>query len=90
MIYKVKLTKIQSDHNNIRSNEIIGVTSFLPKMGERFLMLSEALDKSQGANARYIETSPITNIFKVSDNIMTLHTTYSIYELEILEATDNG
>ena len=90
MIYKVKLTKIQSDHNNIRSNEIIGVTSFLPKMGERFQMLSEALDKSHGANTRHVETSPITNIFGINSKTLTLHTTYSIYEFEILEATDNG
>ena len=90
MIYKVKLAKIQSQHNNVRTDEVIGVTCYLPALGETFQLLSEALDKSSGANGRHVETSPVVNIFRIDDNTVTIHTHYSIYEVQVLEAADNG
>lgn len=84
MIYRVKMTKIQSDHNNVRTNEVVGITSSLPKIGERFQILSEALDKSNGANARYVETSPIESLKSSCENTIIMKTHYSTYELEIL------
>lgn len=85
-MHKVRLTKIQSEHNNVRTNEVVGVTSSLPKIGDRFQMLSEAIDKSQGANVRYIETSPVESLKSSCENTIIMKTHYSTYELEVLDS----
>jgi hypothetical protein len=86
-LYNVKLTKIDSSHDIVRTNEIVGVAVKLPEIGATFQMLSEPLDTSMGANARYFETSPVQNIFKNDDGTQVIHTTYSIYELEVLSTS---
>jgi hypothetical protein len=82
-MYRVKLTKINSTNDNVRTNEVAGVASTLPVIGLRFQMLSAPLETG---NVRYVDTSPIQNIFKVDDKTQTLHTMNSIYELEIISA----
>jgi hypothetical protein len=83
MDYRVKLTKIESNHNNLRTNEVVGVTNKLPEVGMRFQMLAAPL---QTGHVRYVDTSPIQNIFKVDDNTQTLHTMNSIYEFEVISS----
>ena len=78
-MYKVRLTKIRSNHNNLRSNIIVGETNELPKVGEGFQMLSEGID----FGTRHVWTSPIKHLEKMN-NTYQFNTENSVYKLEIL------
>lgn len=74
--FKVKMTRKESNHKNLRTDEIIGYTSSLPTTGENFILLSKGLEEG----VRIVRTTPITdlevNIFKTRN---------STYSYEILE-----
>ena len=79
-MYNVKLTKIRSNHNNLRSNVIVGETSELPRLGEGFQMISEGLV----FGTRRVWTSPIQHIEKI-ENTYRFNTANSVYKLELLD-----
>jgi len=83
-MYNVKLTKIRSNHNNLRSNVIIGKTNELPTVGEGFQMLSEGLD----FGVRHVWTSPIQHLEKI-DSIYQFNTANSVYKLEVLSKEED-
>jgi len=83
-MYNVKLTKIRSNHNNLRSNVIIGKTNELPTVGEGFQMLSEGLD----FGVRHVWTSPIKHLEKI-DSIYQFNTANSVYKLEVLSKEED-
>lgn len=82
-MYKVKLTKIRNNHNRLRSNEIIGIAQDLPKVGESFAMMSEALV----IGVRLINTSPVQNIETINNKHQIFTESGSLYEVEVLEDT---
>ena len=83
-MYNVKLTKIRSNHNNLRSNVIIGKTNELPTVGEGFQMLSEGLD----FGVRHVWTSPIKHLEKI-ENTYQFNTANSVYKLEVFETKES-
>ena len=83
-MYNVKLTKIRSNHNNLRSNVIVGKTNELPVIGEGFQMLSEGLD----FGVRHVWTSPIKHLEKI-DSIYQFNTANSVYKLEVLSKEED-
>lgn len=61
MDFKVKLEKIESKHNNLRTSEIIGITSIeKPQQGSQFIMFSEPINSDK--DVRYVCTSTIKKI----------------------------
>lgn len=78
---KVKLTKKQSNHNNLRTDEMIGTLQNKPELGYGITVYGEGIV----FGTRIIQTSPIQKIEVLSDGILELKTENSIYTLEFLE-----
>lgn len=79
-VYSVKLTKIESTHTKLRTNEVEGFTIELPEVGKSFGMVSESLsDKMEG---RLVTTSLIQELDK-KDSVYTFKTKNSIYRLDV-------
>jgi len=76
----VKLTQLESTHDNVRTKEIVGFCFELPKVGRRFTMFGESLDKR--LDIRMLNTSPVRKITK-RKNILYLKTENSSYKLEV-------
>ena len=74
--YKVKLTKKQSSHNNVRTNEIVGYAYALPQEGDHFCMFSEGLEMG----VRIIKTTPIVALTEGE-----FKTQNSTYGFEVIE-----
>lgn len=82
-IYQVKLKKIESTHNNVRSNEINGVCYELPKVGSSFMLLSsETL--TPDTNLRQIVTSEITEVREFDGEII-FRTRNSLYSITVID-----
>lgn len=88
-MYNVKLIKITSTHNNVRTNEIVGWCNELPYEGKTFTMYAPPLE-NMSADYRIIGTSHIKSlhsiqIFEDSGNFYREFTTEnSVYRLEFL------
>jgi predicted secreted acid phosphatase len=80
-MYQVILKKVNSKHNQIRTDEVTGECQFLPEVGKTFVMFAEPLNLE--ANMRVIQTSKIEQVIG-SDTIMTFNTQYSSYELNVI------
>lgn len=78
--YQGRLTKIYSNHINLRTNEIVGFFEALPNFGEHFQIISEPLDKTM--DYRIVTTTPITEL-TCYDNVYRFRTINSEYELEL-------
>jgi hypothetical protein len=75
---KAKLVKIESTHNNLRTNEIVGEFSYSPEVGHVFRFYSKPLDPD--ASIRVITTSSVQSI-----NGQEFKTRNSTYRLEVDE-----
>jgi hypothetical protein len=87
---KGRLTKIESSHNNLRTSQVEGTYEALPKVGERFKLVSESLDseiRNQGGS-RLIDTSPVQQILSASNEVIEFKTTNSHYLFERLETQE--
>jgi hypothetical protein len=78
----VKLTRIVSNHENLRTNSIVGKCIKTPRIHHRFLMTSEPLNKDK--DIRFVLTSVVQKVH-VKGNKYTFHTENSKYELEMLD-----
>lgn len=87
----VKLSKVTSTHNRLRTQTINGVANKLPELNKSFSMLGESLDS--GGLFRYIETSLVKKIVNLPThsrpdrtylNRITFKTENSEYLLEVL------
>ncbi len=78
-MYRVRLTKIQSNHTNLRTDVIEGETEKLPKKGGSFQMSSKGLEYG----IRVVTTTEIQFVEKMDDNYR-FNTLNSIYQLEVL------
>jgi len=83
----VKLIKVESTHQNLRDNEIIGKCTLIPEVGNNFLLFSEAKDddfKAMGG-FRTITTTPILEVsYDSNTKIFEFKTKNSQYKLEVL------
>lgn len=75
---KVRLKKILSNHNRLRTDVIEGDLAFIPVIGEIIYIIAKPLDSTQ--DFRKLTTSPVK---KIEGN--RYFTQNSVYELEILE-----
>jgi len=81
MSYKCTLIKIESNHNNLRTNEMEGVCTDLPEVGKRFLIFGEGLEFGH----RVITT---TRVQEVEGHVF--RTKNSTYELINIVGTENN
>lgn len=75
---KVRLTRLESSHRNLRTDSVEGDAPRLPKVGHRFSMAAAPLDPA--ADIRLIETSPVFELVPGGFKTMNSH-----YQLEVLE-----
>ena len=87
--YKVKLTKLRSNHDFLRSDIIVGRTDKLPEVGSRFFMIAEPLVTGFPMAQRLIETTPIKNVERIGKEFQ-FSTANSTYKLEILSKSPSG
>lgn len=89
-MYNARLTKIESNHNNLRTNSMEGQIADLPKVGFPLIITNDSpLDKSSGANGRMIWTTNITEVMKKSEEEYEFKTQNSLYKLEVLGKVDD-
>lgn len=80
-----RLTKLQSTHNRLRTDDVVGEYIALPKVGERFSFVGESLDPEIQAlgGARLIQTSTVVNVSKDDNGHYVIETANSTYRLEV-------
>jgi hypothetical protein len=74
--FKVKMSRIESSHQNLRTDEIEGYASSLPLVGENFILLSKGLE----VGVRVVRTTPVTELRDSS-----FKTQNSTYGFEVIE-----
>lgn len=80
----VKLTKIESTHTNLRTNEMIGKTGSIPEVKYNIQVFGESL--TEGKNMRVIETTEIKeSTYDKATKTFVFKTQNSTYSLEILD-----
>ena len=86
--YRVRLNKIISTHENLRTSEVEGESLALPTIGEGFILIGKSL--TEGANARLVVTSEIKEVEQdgIDYVFKTLNSTYRLEILEVLENKD--
>lgn len=82
MMYRVKLTKIKSNHTNLRTDTVEGVTAELPTKDKSFNLIGESL--TEGMNARLVYTTEVQSVESV-DMLYKFTTLNSEYHLQVLE-----
>lgn len=80
-MFKVKLTKIKSNHNNLRTDVIEGFCKKLPVLNEDFIMFSEGLEDPSAM--RMIRTTKVLGIETSSSQEMYFTTRNSSYNLKV-------
>ena len=78
---KVKLVKLKSNHNNLRTNEMVGECTELPIVGNSFVIFGQPIDKN--AAVRVIQTTPVKDVQRM-DQTLTFGTQNSSYQLWLL------
>lgn len=80
----VKLTKIESTHTNLRTNEMVGKTGSIPEAGYDIMVFGEPL--TTGMNTRVIHTTEVKeSLYDKATKTFTFKTQNSTYTLEILD-----
>lgn len=79
-LFKVKLKKIYTKHDDLRTNEIEGVTKELPTEGKQFIILGEGLK----FGTRCVNTSPVKKIEKSEKTYTILTESGSTYQVDFL------
>lgn len=77
--YNVVLKKIESNHNNVRTNETEGQTLALPEVGKNFSLVGASL--TPGLTHRVITTTEIKEVETQGDGsyiFKTLNSTYGL------------
>lgn len=83
MSYKVKLTRIKSNHENLRTNEVEGETqTFPPDLNKPFSLIGQSLS---GLGYRFVQTTPIVELTEEAIGVYRFKTLNSEYTLERLE-----
>lgn len=74
------LEKIESSHNNLRTNSMNGYFEEFPKVGEPFRILGKGLE----FGTRIIHTTPITEILEEKEDLIVFKTLNSTYRVSLL------
>jgi len=93
MNYKIKLTQIKSENNNLRTKTVKGYCCFLPKLDFRFNMYANSLNSLENNSdniigCRFISTSlvkNITNDFSNNEYKIYFTTEFSEYKIDFLD-----
>lgn len=86
--HAVKLTRVKSNHQNLRTDEIVGKCSHLPKVGSSFAMVAPPLEFG---NIRGVWTTEIVSCeYDEAARIFSFTTANSEYRLEVLDSTEPG
>ena len=80
--YHVVLTKVESNHNNLRTNEIEGHTLYLPDVGQGFNLVGESL--TPGLSHRMINTTEVKSVESIGQDEYLFKTLNSTYKLKVL------
>lgn len=81
-VMKVRLTKIESTHSNLRTDLIEGKCIDLPEIGESFFVVAPPLDPTK--DFRMVNTSEVKELTTLPDGKILFKTANSTYEIEIL------
>ena len=78
---KVRLIKLESTHENLRTDVVEGTLEVPPQIGEHMLILADPID--QDADVRYIMTSEITGVLYQPGiwHVSTKNSTYQVEEI---------
>jgi hypothetical protein len=82
--YQVRLVRLKSNHQNLRTSKIKGVTQRLPIIGEPFILFAPPLEEG---NLRIIGTTEVQSIKTAHEEGVDVHyftTVNSDYKVEIL------
>ncbi|NJO48254.1 MAG: hypothetical protein HC840_00900 [Leptolyngbyaceae cyanobacterium RM2_2_4] len=80
----VKLTKIESTHNNLRTNEMVGKTGSIPEKDYDIIVFGKGIEFS----TRVIQTTVVQESnYDKETKTFTFKTQNSTYTLEILDKT---
>jgi hypothetical protein len=79
----VKLTKINSVNENLRTKDVLGDAPFMPELGRSFVVFSESLTEDN--DYRQVTTSVVKSIKKISTTKIVINTMNSTYEIEFLD-----
>ena len=80
----VKLTKIESTHSNLRTNDMEGKTGSIPEVGYDIMVFGQSL--TPGMDARVIHTTEVKeSVYDKTTKTFTFKTQNSTYTLEILD-----
>jgi hypothetical protein len=74
--FKLKMVRKESNHKNLRTDEIEGYCASLPLLGDNFILLSKGLEQG----VRVVRTTPVTHIEENS-----FSTVNSVYSFDILQ-----
>lgn len=88
-MYDVILTRLSSQHRNLRTDEVRGRAEELPRKGERFVLVGPPL--TEGAPFRAVTTSEIQEVRHHSEEgSLEFWTENSHYGLQILDMRTQG
>jgi hypothetical protein len=79
---KVRLSRIESNHKNLRTDFVDGWANDLPVVGRRFQMTAPPLEIG---HFRFIWTTPVRELNSLGESTYQFRTENSLYELEVLE-----
>lgn len=82
MKYKVRLTKVKSNHSVMRTDTIEGLTEELPSLGKNFTVVGKSL--TVGMDCRVFTTTEIQFVENLNNEFV-FNTLNSVYKLEVLE-----
>ena len=86
-LYAGKIFKINSTHNNIRSETMDGVTASLPTVGHDFRIFGEALE--HGYDRRGIFTTTVQELVELSNRTYLFRTLNSTYVFRVDKEIEN-
>jgi len=81
---KAKLKKINSNHNNLRTDTVEGHIDFLPEVNLPFMIKAEPIDPN--ADIRLVWTTPVKSVQYIDSNTIVFETKNSTYEIELLNS----
>lgn len=85
MMYAVKFTKVKTNHNRVRTDEVLGKTDELPQVGKQFVLFGEGLE----FGTRRVNTSPVKEVERHQPDLFVLTTeSGSVYHVQVLGVLD--
>lgn len=87
-MYFLTLTKIHSEHNNLRTEIVKGYTQELPVAGESFVIFNDE-PLAEWANHRCVTTSVVKHVEWDSESSLVFVTQNSVYALNKIEKVGN-